>query len=43
MEGEEGVNWELGFTLITGMTGKMRLNFLDLGFENEKVYWELNC
>ncbi len=36
MEGEEGVNWEVGFTL-------MRLNFLGLGFENEKVYWELNC
>ena len=39
MEGEEGVNWELGFTLITG---KMRLNFLGLGFGNEKVYLELN-
>ena len=39
MEGEEGVNWELGSTLITG---KMRLNVLGLGFWNEKVYWELN-
>ena len=39
MEGEEGVNWELGFTLITG---KMRLKFLELGFGNDKVYWELN-
>ncbi len=36
--GYKGVNWQLGFTFL--LTGKIGLDFLGLGFGNEKVNWE---